>query len=58
MIELNDQIFHFKFKLDKSATAALQQIKDHAYYQKYRLKGKPITLVGANFDSAKRKVIE
>jgi hypothetical protein len=56
VIELADQIFLFEFKLDKDAESALQQIKDNAYHQKYALKGKPITLVGANFDSNQRKI--
>jgi hypothetical protein len=47
-----------QYLLDKSATEALNQIKDTEYYQKYRLKGKPLTLIGANFDSSKRKVNE
>jgi hypothetical protein len=42
----------------RSADEALTQIKTHAYTQKYRRKGKPITLVGANFDSAKRQVTD
>jgi len=58
VVEIADHIFLFEFKLDQSATAALQQIKDNAYAQKYRLKAKPITLIGANFDSTQRKVTE
>lgn len=56
VIELPDHIFLFEFKLDKSAAEALKQIKSNEYYQKYRLKPKPLTLVGANFDSEQRKV--
>ncbi len=58
VLELKDRIFLFEFKLDRNAEEALQQIKDHEYYQKYRLQPKLITLVGANFDSTKRKVSE
>lgn len=58
VVELAGQIFLFEFKLDKNADEALQQIQDQAYYQKYRLTPKAITLVGANFDSAKRQVTE
>lgn len=58
VIELSDHIFLFEFKLDQSAEKALAQIKDHEYATKYRLKGKSITLVGANFDSAKRQIAE
>jgi len=58
VVEVDKYIYLFEFKLDKSAAEALQQIKANAYYQKYRYKGKPLTLIGANFDSAKRQVTE
>lgn len=58
VIELTDHIFLFEFKLDKDAESALEQIKDSAYHQKYALQGKPITLVGVNFDSNQRKIAE
>lgn len=56
VIEDTTQIFLFEFKLDGTADEALTQIKANQYYQKYRLAGKPITLIGANFDSEKRKI--
>ena len=40
----------------KSAAEALQQIHTTEYAEKYRLKQKPITLIGANFDQDTRKV--
>lgn len=55
--EVSDHIYLFEFKLDQSAEDALQQIKTHEYLQKYQLKDKPLTLVGANFDSSKRQVV-
>jgi len=55
---LADQVFLFEFKLDGSADDALQQIKDNHYYQKYQLSAKPITLIGANFDSKERRVTD
>lgn len=58
VVEVKDRIFLFEFKLDRSAAEALQQLKDHEYFQKYRLHAKPLTLIGANFDSSKRKVSE
>jgi hypothetical protein len=58
VVELADQLFLFEFKLDKSAAEALPQIKNQEYYQKYRLRPKAITLIGANFDSEKRQVTE
>lgn len=58
VIALSDQLFLFEFKLDGSAEEALQQISANSYYQKYRLAPKPITLIGANFDSTQRKVTD
>lgn len=58
VIELPEQVFLFEFKLDKSAAEALQQIKQQAYIQRYRRIGKPLILVGANFDSAQRQISE
>ncbi len=58
IIELQQRIFVFEFKLNQSADEALQQIKNHEYARKYRQRGKPLTLIGANFDTAKREVVE
>lgn len=58
VVELDHHIYLFEFKLNKSADEALQQIKDHDYARKYRFAGKPLTLIGANFDTTKRKVSE
>lgn len=58
VIEVVDHIFLFEFKLDRSAAEALQQIKTQRYYQKYRLKGKPLTLIGANFNPNTRQITE
>jgi len=56
VVELDERIYLFEFKLDKDAKVALQQIQDHAYYQKYQLRGKPITCIGANFNTTKRMI--
>ena len=58
VVEFDDHIYLFEFKLDKSAEEAMNQIKSHQYYQKYQLHGKPITCIGANFNSQKRMVDE
>ncbi len=44
-------IYIFEFKLDESAEAAIAQIKEREYYQKYLLDEKELVLVGVNFDS-------
>ncbi len=58
VVETDDRIYLFEFKLDKDAERALQQVKEHQYYQKYQLHGKPITCVGANFNTATRNLDE
>lgn len=58
VIELADRIYLFEFKLDGSAAEALQQIKDNQYVQRYRSTGKPLHLIGANFDTATRTITE
>ena len=56
VVEVDDHIYLFEFKLDKSADEAMDQIKDRQYYQKYQGRGKPITYIGANFNTKKRTV--
>lgn len=58
VVELAEVIYLFEFKFGGSAATALKQIKDNEYHQKYRLRGKPLTLIGAKFDRKKRKVTE
>lgn len=58
VVELKNAVFIFEFKLDGSADEALRQIITRDYDQKYRLKGKPVSLVGVNFDSQQRGVSE
>ncbi|MEZ4620785.1 MAG: AAA family ATPase [Caldilineaceae bacterium] len=56
--ELADHIYLFEFKLNQDTTVALDQIKNKAYYQKYHLHGKPITQVGANFNTVTRTIMD
>lgn len=58
VVVLDDHIFLFEFKLNGTAAAALAQIQKKEYFQKYWLVGKPMTCVGANFDTATRAVTE
>ncbi len=48
-----ERVFVFEFILEQPAPVALEQIEDKQYYLKYRLSGKPITLVGVSFDQVK-----
>ncbi|MEZ4707714.1 MAG: ATP-binding protein [Caldilineaceae bacterium] len=58
VVEVADHIYLFEFKLDQDATVALEQIEQKAYYQKYKLRNKPITQVGANFSSDQRTITD
>ena len=51
-----DHVYIFEFKLDQSADAALAQIREKDYFQKYQHSGKKIILIGANFDTASRQI--
>lgn len=53
-----DWIYIFEFKLDQDADAALAQIRNMEYYQKYHKLGKRLVLIGANFDSQKRQIAD
>ena len=55
-IILDEHIYLFEFKIDKTAQDAMDQIHKQKYYEKYLLENKPITLVGANFSSEKKMV--
>jgi len=54
--EVDDHIYIFEFKLDKTAQAAVDQIQNKDYALKYALHSKPITKVGVNFDSDKGQI--
>jgi PD-(D/E)XK nuclease superfamily len=50
-------IFVFEFKINQTAEAALQQIINKHYAQKYENSGKTVVWIGANFDT-KTKTME
>ena len=57
LVETDTHIYILEYKLDQSAQAALEQIKQKRYYQAYWHLGKPVIGVGVNF-SSKNKNIE
>ena len=57
VVQTEDHIYLFEFKLDKD-DSALSQIKEKAYFKKYLLTPKKITLIGVNFDSEKGQLID
>ena len=57
LMTLPQHIYIFEFKCNQSAAAALAQIREQGYAEPYR-GGKPITLVGVNFSTEQRNVVE
>lgn len=55
-VETADCIYVFEFKINENARVAMEQIKDRDYAAPYRVCGKHIVLIGANFDSKTRRL--
>ncbi|WP_100550812.1 ATP-binding protein [Caedibacter taeniospiralis] len=57
---MSDKVLIIEFKLKKhgDAKAAIEQIKEKNYAQKYRNSNKPIYLVGISFDPKERNVVD
>ena len=58
LVLLDEGIFCFEFKLDKSAEIALNQVKDKGYLTPYLQSKKPCYAIGVNFSSEKKRVEE
>jgi hypothetical protein len=56
--EVNDRIYIFEFKLNDTAEAALAQIKSTNYHERFLNAEKPLTLIGAAFDTEARNVTD
>ncbi len=56
--EVEEYVYIFEFKIDRSAEIALDQIREKKYYQKYRHSGKKIVLIGANFDTKEHQLTD
>ncbi len=56
LLKTEADIFVFEFKIDKTAQIALDQILSRAYHTQFKLDKRPITLIGANFDSKSRRL--
>jgi len=57
-MEFPDKIYIIEFKCNRSAQAAIDQIREKGYADRYRQRGKKIILMGISFDSEKRNVGE
>ncbi len=58
VLQTGDTIYVIEFKLNDTKEAALQQIHDKQYAQKYLNSGKKIILLGVEFDQASRNIGE
>lgn len=58
IVKTATHIYAFEFKLDQSAEAAIQQIRDKRYLDPYSFDPRRKVAVGVNFSSAKRSVEE
>ena len=58
IIETSKAVYVFEFKYNRSAAAAIRQIRDKGYADAYRAGKRPVTLVGINFSSRTRNVQE
>ncbi|MFN4152391.1 MAG: PD-(D/E)XK nuclease domain-containing protein, partial [Candidatus Sericytochromatia bacterium] len=56
VVETNDTVYIFEFKLEKSPKIALDQIENRTYYEKYLSSNKEIILVGVSFDMEERSI--
>ena len=56
--ETPEHCYVIEFKLDKSAAAAIRQIKANHYADKFAGNGKTLTLVGLAFSKAKRTIVD
>ncbi len=54
-VKVVDKIYIFEFKVDNSE-AAIKQIKERKYYEKYQQPGKTIYLIGINFSSEEKNI--
>ena len=56
VVESPTHIYVLEFKLDESAAAALKQIKDRGYHEKYAADRRTKVLVGINFSSQQKTI--
>ena len=58
IVETKKAVYVFEFKFNRSARAAIRQIREKGYADAYKGGRRPVTLVGINFSSAKRNIDE
>ena len=58
IVETKKAVYVFEFKFNKSAKAAVRQIREKGYADAYKGGRRPVTLIGINFSSKKRNIDE
>ena len=58
IVETKKAVCVFEFKFNKSAKAAIRQIREKGYADAYKADKRPVTLIGINFSSQKRNIDE
>ena len=58
IVETKKAVYVFEFKFNKSAKAAIRQIREKGYAGAYKGGKRPVTLIGINFSAKKRNIDE
>ena len=58
VLDTGERVYVFEFKLREGAEAALAQIRERGYSERFRAAGKPLTLVGVTFDAEAKNIRE
>lgn len=56
VVETSDYVYVMEFKIDSTAQEALDQIEEKGYAESFRITGKKIFRIGANFDTRTRRL--
>jgi hypothetical protein len=56
VVEQPSAVYVFEFKYDESSEAAIKQIRDRGYADKWIGGSRPVTLIGINFNPKKRNI--
>ena len=56
LVQTNDYIYIFEFKIDKSADEALAQIEDKQYAKPFETDSRKLYKVGVNFSSSTKRM--
>jgi len=57
-VEFKDKVYVIELKCNQSADAAIQQIHAKRYHEKYLQSGRRIHLVGINFSTTERRIVD